>query len=33
MFSCATAGYNNINFATLQVAAPEAPKAAAPAAP
>lgn len=33
MFSCATAGYNNINFATLQVAgaAPEAPKAAAPA--
>ena len=33
MFSCATAGYNNINFATLQVAGPEAPKAAAPAAP
>lgn len=32
MFSCATAGYNNINFATLQVAgaAPDAPKAAAP---
>ncbi|MBM4377835.1 MAG: biopolymer transporter ExbD [Deltaproteobacteria bacterium] len=33
MFSCATAGYNNINFATLQIAVPEAPKAAAPAAP
>jgi biopolymer transport protein ExbD len=34
MFSCATAGYNNINFATLQVAgASEPPKAAAPAAP
>jgi biopolymer transport protein ExbD len=34
MFSCATAGYNNINFATMQVAgASEPPKAAAPAAP